>query len=79
MVVDHVDAVFERTDNKKIYFFIGRWYYVFTSFYLEPGYPKPIEVLGLPRTVEKIDAAMVWGHNKKPYFFSGNMYWRLVL
>lgn len=76
MEVDHIDAVYERTDNNGIVFFIGRNYYVFNAFYLEPGYPKPITDLGLPASLEKIDAAMVWGYNKMTYFFSGNMYWR---
>ncbi|XP_043484667.1 matrix metalloproteinase-2 [Leptopilina heterotoma] len=72
---DHVDAVYERHD-KKIVFFIGRLYYVFSANILEPGYPKPLTSLGLPASLKKIDGAMVWGHNKRTYFFSGTMYWR---
>ncbi|KAL0272400.1 UNVERIFIED_CONTAM: hypothetical protein PYX00_005383 [Menopon gallinae] len=71
----NVDAVYERSD-KKIVFFIGRMYYVFNANHLEMGYPRPLHHLGLPRDLERVDAAMVWGHNGKTYFFSGTMYWR---
>ncbi|BES95658.1 matrix metalloproteinase [Nesidiocoris tenuis] len=70
-----IDAVYERLD-KKIVFFIGRWFYVFDGTALEPTYPRPLTTLGLPKTVEKIDAAMIWGYNSKTYFFSGTMYWK---
>ncbi|XP_043684641.1 matrix metalloproteinase-2-like isoform X3 [Vespula pensylvanica] len=73
--IDHVDAVYERPD-KKIVFFIGKKYYVFSANNLESGYPKPLTNLGLPASLEKIDGAMVWGHNSRTYFFSGSMYWR---
>lgn len=73
--IDHVDAVYERPD-KKIVFFIDKKYYVFNANNLEPGYPKPLTMLGLPETLEKVDGAMIWGHNGKTYFFSGSMYWR---
>ncbi|KAF5292712.1 hypothetical protein FQR65_LT11180 [Abscondita terminalis] len=73
--VTHIDAVYERPDNKMV-FFIGRKYYVYSGNNLEWDYPKSLTNLGLPVSVEKIDAAMVWGHNGKTYFFSGAMYWR---
>lgn len=71
----HIDAVYERPDNK-IVFFVGKQYYLFTGNKLEYGYPKPITDLGLPSSLEKVDGAMVWGHNGKTFFFSGNEYWR---
>ncbi|EFA09264.2 matrix metalloproteinase-2 [Tribolium castaneum] len=71
----HVDAVYERPDNK-IVFFIDDRFYVFTGNRLEPGYPRPLTDLGLPETLKKIDGAMIWGHNGKTYFYSGSMYWR---
>lgn len=71
----HVDAVYERSDGR-ILFFIGDKYYVFSSNIVERGYPKSISNLGLPREVKHIDGAMVWGHNGKTYFYSGDMYWR---
>ncbi|XP_076175722.1 matrix metalloproteinase-2-like isoform X3 [Ptiloglossa arizonensis] len=73
--IDHVDAVYERPD-KKIVFFIDKMYYVFNANNLEFGYPKPLTILGLPESLEKVDGAMIWGHNGKTYFFSGSMYWR---
>ncbi|XP_054289089.1 matrix metalloproteinase-2-like [Macrosteles quadrilineatus] len=71
----HVDAVYERLD-KKIVFFVGREMYVFDGNRLETGYPRPLQSLGLPSTVDHIDAAMVWGYNSRTYFYSGNIYWR---
>lgn len=71
----HVDAVYERPDNK-IVFFIGKQYYLFSGNRLERGYPRPLTDLGLPSQLDKINAAMVWGHNGQTYFYSGNMYWR---
>lgn len=71
----HVDAVYERSDDK-IVFFIGDQYYVYSETRLEYGYPRPLTDLGLPASLRKIDGAMVWGHNGKTYFYSGSMYWR---
>ncbi|CAH0563528.1 unnamed protein product [Brassicogethes aeneus] len=71
----HLDAVYERQDNK-IVFFIGKQYYVFTGQKLNHGYPKPLTHLGLPQDLPKVDGAMVWGHNGHTYFYSGNIYWR---
>lgn len=71
-----IDAVYERLD-KKIVFFIGKYYYVFQGNFLEIGYPKPLAHLGLPPSLHKIDAAMIWSHNSKTYLFSGTMYWKL--
>ncbi|KAK9883688.1 hypothetical protein WA026_001874 [Henosepilachna vigintioctopunctata] len=71
----HVDAVYERPDNK-IVFFIGNKYYLFSGNRLEHGYPRPLTDLGMPRHLKKLDGAMVWGHNGKTYFYSENMYWR---
>ncbi len=70
--VERVDAVYERSDHK-IVFFVGRNYFVLTgNSQLESG-PTPIEQLGLPDTLEKVDAAMRWGWNGKTYFFSGSI------
>ena len=65
-----IDAVYERSDHK-IVFFIGREYYVLAgNTHLDEG-PLPISQLGLPLTLEKVDAAFRWGWNNKIYFFSG--------
>ncbi|KAJ8963671.1 hypothetical protein NQ314_005462 [Rhamnusium bicolor] len=71
----HVDAVYERTDSR-IVFFIGDKYYVFVGNTVERGYPKPLTELGLSRNVKKIDGAMVWGHNGQTYFYGGDKYWK---
>lgn len=68
--------MYERPIDKKIIFFIGQQFWVFTTNTLDKGFPKPISILGLPPNLTHIDAAMVWGHNGKTYFFSGNQYWR---
>lgn len=73
----HIDALYERPQDKKIVFFIGKEFWVFHANQPMPNYPKPLTVLGLPEEIERIDAAMVWGHNSKTYLFSGTMYWRL--
>uniref|UniRef100_A0A336L9G6 CSON002198 protein n=1 Tax=Culicoides sonorensis TaxID=179676 RepID=A0A336L9G6_CULSO len=52
----HVDAVYENKD-RKIIFFIGKQYYMFSTHNLDPGYPKYITELGLPASLNKIDAA----------------------
>ncbi|XP_017468393.1 PREDICTED: matrix metalloproteinase-2 isoform X2 [Rhagoletis zephyria] len=71
-----IDAVYENQD-RKIVFFIGRYYYVFDSVTLVRGYPQPLTSLGLPPSLTHIDAAFVWGHNNRTYFTSGTLYWRL--
>ena len=65
-----IDAVFERSDHK-IVFFIGKYYYILAgNTHLDEG-PIPLTHLGLPDSLEKVDAAMRWGWNDKIYFFSG--------
>ncbi|CAG0919792.1 unnamed protein product, partial [Notodromas monacha] len=71
----HIDAIYERLDQR-IVIFVGKQYWVFKDNSQEPGYPKSLTALWLPKDLERIDAAMVWGHNSKTYFFSGTMYWR---
>ncbi|XP_015523915.2 matrix metalloproteinase-2 [Neodiprion lecontei] len=73
--IHHVDAVYEGLD-KKIVFFVGRHYYVFSGSQQENGYPRPLTDLGLPAQLTKIDGAMIWGYNQRTYFFSGHLYWR---
>ena len=66
-----IDAVFERSDHK-IVFFIGSNYYVLAgNMHLEEG-PLPISRLGLPSSLQRVDAAFRWGWNSKIYFFSGD-------
>ncbi|XP_023245899.1 matrix metalloproteinase-2-like [Copidosoma floridanum] len=71
--IDHVDAVYERSDGNVV-FFIGRNYYVFDG----PNnlkYSRPLTDFGLPRNLKKIDAAMIWKRDNGTYFFSGKNYW----
>ncbi|XP_014217986.1 matrix metalloproteinase-2-like, partial [Copidosoma floridanum] len=71
--IDHVDAVYERSDGNMV-FFIGREYYIFNR----PNvliYSGPLTDFGLPRNLKKIDAAMIWKHDKGTYFISGMSYW----
>lgn len=74
----HVDAVYERPDNR-IVFFIGRRYYVFIGNQVDPRSAggHPLTDLGLPADLPRIDAALVWGHNGRTFLFSGSLYWRL--
>ena len=66
-----IDAVFERSDHK-IVFFIGSNYYVLAgNMHLDEG-PLPISRLGLPSSLQRVDAAFRWGWNSKIYFFSGD-------
>lgn len=73
----HIDTVYENKEMQ-IVFFIGRKMYVFNTDRLEPGYPRPLNDLGLPYDVHKLDAVLVWGHNNRTYFYSGRNYWRWV-
>ncbi|KAG5878181.1 hypothetical protein JTB14_028197 [Gonioctena quinquepunctata] len=70
----HVDAVYERSDGR-IIFFIGNLYYRFSTNRVDSSYPKPLTHLGIPREITHIDGAMVWGHNGKTYLYSGDRYW----
>ena len=68
-----IDAVYERSDHK-IVFFIGRSYYVLAgNTQLDEG-PLPISNLGLPSSLQKVDGAFRWGWNNKIYFFSGEFF-----
>ncbi|KAG5671614.1 hypothetical protein PVAND_001807 [Polypedilum vanderplanki] len=69
----HVDAVYENYEGK-IYFFIGRKIFIFSSTTLVAE--TTLSELGINTNVEKIDAIFKWSHNKRTYIFSGNDYWR---
>ncbi|XP_037754696.1 matrix metalloproteinase-25 isoform X1 [Chelonia mydas] len=72
---ERIDAVYERSNDSKIVFFIGKHFWVFTDTRVDPGSPHPITDLGLPSGVT-VEAAFVWGHNGKTYFFENSHYWR---
>uniref|UniRef100_A0A8C8S1P9 Peptidase metallopeptidase domain-containing protein n=1 Tax=Pelusios castaneus TaxID=367368 RepID=A0A8C8S1P9_9SAUR len=70
-----IDAVYERSNDSKIIFFIGQRFWVFADTQVDRGSPRPTTDLGLPPGVT-VEAAFVWGHNGKTYFFEGTRYWR---
>ncbi|XP_043373034.1 matrix metalloproteinase-25 isoform X3 [Dermochelys coriacea] len=70
-----INAVYERSNDSKIVFFIGQHFWVFTDTRVDPGSPRPITDLGLPPGVT-VEAAFVWGHNGKTYLFENSHYWR---
>lgn len=69
-----IDAVYE-SENRKIWFFIGRDIYVFeaTTFL----YRSSLSHLGIDHHFDKIDAIFKWHFNERTYIFSGDQYWRL--
>ncbi|XP_075773468.1 LOW QUALITY PROTEIN: matrix metalloproteinase-25 [Pelodiscus sinensis] len=70
-----IDAVYERSNDSKIIFFIGPHFWVFTDTRADPGSPRPITDLGLPPGAT-VEAAFVWGHNGRTYLFENSRYWR---
>lgn len=69
-----IDTAFEDLLTKKLYFFSGTQFWVYTGRSLLG--PRGIEKLGLPSTVQKVDGALQRG-NGKVLLFSGENYWRL--
>ncbi|HHJ13677.1 MAG TPA: hypothetical protein ENJ79_04775 [Gammaproteobacteria bacterium] len=77
----NLDAVVDRKDNGKIYFFKGDQYVRLTGSTVDSGYPKPIagNWHGLPVSFQQgIDAAFYRDSNNKLYFFKGDQYARLT-
>jgi hypothetical protein len=77
----NLDAVVERKDNGKIYFFKGNEYVRLTENEVDANYPKPIanNWRRLPAQFQQnIDAALYRESNNKLYFFSDNRYVRLT-
>lgn len=76
---DGIDAIYERTDGK-IVFFKGNRFWVFAGNHMLPNFPKEgrlITELGIGENVKKVDAVFVWGFNKRTYIITGDMYWKL--
>ncbi|XP_038867365.1 matrix metalloproteinase-9-like [Salvelinus namaycush] len=69
-----IDTAFEDLVTKKIYFFSGTRFWVYTGQSLLG--PRSIDKLGLPSTVEKVEGALQRGKGKV-LLFSGENYWRL--
>ncbi|KFW73802.1 Interstitial collagenase [Phalacrocorax carbo] len=69
------DAAYEVDKKDRVIFFKGNQYWAVSGYSIEPGFPKPIQNLGLPTSVTKIDAAVHDQITSKIYFFVGNKYW----
>ncbi|NXL93360.1 MMP10 protein, partial [Alectura lathami] len=69
------DAAYEIDKKDRVIFFKDNQYWAVSGYNIQPGFPKPIQNLGFPRSVKKIDAAVHDQNAKKTYFFVGNMYW----
>lgn len=69
-----IDTAFEDLLTKKMYFFSGTRFWVYTGQSLLG--PRGIEKLGLPLTVSRVEGALQRGKNKV-LLFSGENYWRL--
>ena len=77
----NLDAVVDRKDNGKIYFFKGSEYIRLTGSKMDSGYPRPIagNWSGLPADFQQgIDAALYRDSNNKLYFFKGDQFVRLT-
>ncbi|KAM4634170.1 matrix metalloproteinase-17-like [Polymixia lowei] len=79
LLVDGVDAVYERTDGH-IVFFTGDLYWVFKDTVSLPGYPRCLAEWGMHtatgQALPRVEAAFVWAHNRKTYLFSEGQFWR---
>ncbi|XP_055078905.1 matrix metalloproteinase-9 [Periophthalmus magnuspinnatus] len=69
-----VDSAFEDLLTKKIYFFSGRQFWVYTG--KDAHGPRSVEKLGLPNSVQKVEGALQRGKGKV-LLFSGENFWRL--
>uniref|UniRef100_A0A8C9XRG7 Matrix metalloproteinase-9 n=1 Tax=Sander lucioperca TaxID=283035 RepID=A0A8C9XRG7_SANLU len=69
-----IDSAFENILTKKLYFFSGTRFWVYTGQSVLG--PRSIEKLGLPDSIQKVEGALQRG-NDKVLLFSGENYWRL--
>lgn len=69
-----IDSAFENILNRKLYFFSGNRFWVYTGKSVLG--PRSIEKLGLPNTIQKVEGALQRGRGKV-LLFSGENYWRL--
>ncbi|KAF3696812.1 Matrix metalloproteinase-9 [Channa argus] len=69
-----IDTAFEDLLTKKLYFFSGTRFWVYTGKSVLG--PRSIEKLGLPNNIQKIEGAVQRG-NGKVLLFSGENVWRL--
>ncbi|XP_029361733.1 matrix metalloproteinase-9 [Echeneis naucrates] len=69
-----IDSAFEDTLTKKLYFFSGTRFWVFTGKSVLG--PRSVEKLGLPNSIQKVEGALQRGKGKV-LLFSGENFWRL--
>ncbi|KAM6928753.1 matrix metalloproteinase-9 [Lycodopsis pacificus] len=69
-----IDSAFENILARKLYFFSGTRFWVYTGKSVLG--PRSVEKLGLPNTVQKVEGALQRGKGKV-LLFSGENYWRL--
>ncbi|XP_029994803.1 matrix metalloproteinase-9 [Sphaeramia orbicularis] len=69
-----IDSAFEDLLTKKMYFFSGPQFWVYTGQNVHG--PRSLEKLGLPSSVQKVEGALQRGKGKV-LLFSGENFWRL--
>uniref|UniRef100_A0A7N8XJY7 Matrix metalloproteinase-9 n=1 Tax=Mastacembelus armatus TaxID=205130 RepID=A0A7N8XJY7_9TELE len=69
-----IDSAFEEPLTKKLYFFSGTRFWVYTGQSVLG--PRSIEKLGLPNNIQKVDGSLQKGTGKV-LLFSGENFWRL--
>uniref|UniRef100_A0A671YT93 Matrix metalloproteinase-9 n=1 Tax=Sparus aurata TaxID=8175 RepID=A0A671YT93_SPAAU len=69
-----IDSAFEDVLTKKLYFFSGTRFWVYTGQSVLG--PRSIEKLGLPSNIQKVEGALQRGKGKV-LLFSGENFWRL--
>ncbi|KAI3357388.1 hypothetical protein L3Q82_015820, partial [Scortum barcoo] len=69
-----IDTAFEDVLTKKLYFFSGTRFWVYTGKSVLG--PRSIEKLGLPSSIQKVEGALQRGKGKV-LLFSGENFWRL--
>ncbi|XP_047449711.1 matrix metalloproteinase-9 [Mugil cephalus] len=69
-----INSAFEDVLTKKVYFFSGTRFWVYTGQNVLG--PRSIEKLGLPNTIQKVEGALQRGKGKV-LLFSGENFWRL--
>ncbi|KAG7520331.1 matrix metalloproteinase-9 [Solea senegalensis] len=68
-----IDSAFEDLLNRKLYFFSGNRFWVYTGKSVLG--PRSIEKLGLPSSIQKIEGSLLRGKGKV-LLFSGESFWR---
>ncbi|XP_068996462.1 matrix metalloproteinase-9 [Embiotoca jacksoni] len=69
-----IDSSFEDFLTKKLYFFSGNRFWVYTGKSVLG--PRSVEKLGLPKSIQKVEGALQRGKGKV-LLFSGENFWRL--